>query len=85
MPSDAPGFWQRVRPKRPRDWLIASLSLLLGVPIIVGIVVGTVTEQPADATPSTTAAPPATTSAPTTTERVLTDKQTAAIEGLLDD
>ena len=86
MPPAAVGFWQRIRPKRFRDWLIASIALLLGVPVVIGAVAGSLADDIDSMTVETTIAAATTVAVEattTTTERALTAKQKAAIEGLL--
>lgn len=70
------GWWRRARPKRPRDWLIAIVALLFGVPIVIGAIVGGVTSQPDNDT-----APAPTVTATTTT--TLSPERQEAIDNLL--
>lgn len=45
MPGRDPGLWQRIRPKRLRDWRIALAALLFGVLIVAGTTVGGITRD----------------------------------------
>ena len=80
MPPAAVGFWQRIRPKRFRDWLIASIGLLLGVPVVIGAVAGSLADDIDSVTVETTITTTTVAVAATTTERALYAKRKAAIE-----
>lgn len=84
MPPVAVGFWQRIRPKRSRDWFIAAVALLLGVPVVIGSVVGSLAGDTDSGTVEATIVTTTTVAvAATTTELALSAKRKAAIEGLL--